>query len=542
MEAGGQQAFPKTVAILSAAGARARLRWLRSLAEGARANTERLDAESPVAGVRCGAHRLRGRRGRGDHGLGRTSAHRGTAGHRDARGGRARGWRGERLHRKSHCAEPRAHGAPLRRVDQQRERDRAMRHHELRAGVRAVRIHRNARRQYQGRRSRWRALRRRARRHDTQCGGLRQRRFAPDSFVERAELDRVAARSPRGRRRHDERELRRHRLRHHQSERHRRRDVRRAAARERSRCALRRNDVLDARRHAHRMGRHDARLRGDSGGPALDAEGRVIGVASRGNANCDAALYGSVASWRALIVDTAMDAATSGGYSPPDWAIAAPVDAGTSDDRRRPNPTSGRRHDIGEPCAEGRCGEGFGCYYPDGDELGICVPRCSTDDTCPLRHTCSARRGLCLPDVPDDGAGDPKSMGNADEDGGCSCRAAVRPDGRGALALSFLMLMAAVRRRRVSPRVAKTLGRRELVVSSAACESPELSRRWPCCSDRVWRSRATTRPAKAASRVTARTKTTVFSSATTTAATWAAIRSVAAERCAKTTARSSATT
>src|SRR6185503_10078830 len=37
---------------------------------------------------------------------------------------------------------------------------------------------------------------------------------------------------------------------------------------------------------------------GDSGGPALDDSGRVIGVASRGNADCDAALYGSVSSWK----------------------------------------------------------------------------------------------------------------------------------------------------------------------------------------------------------------------------------------------------
>ena len=90
----------------------------------------------------------------------------------------------------------------------------------------------------------WRAVQRRTRRHDSQRGSLRQRRLAPDSFVERAELYRVPARSPRGRRRHDERELRRHRLRHHRSERHRRRDVRPAAARERSQRALRRNRVL----------------------------------------------------------------------------------------------------------------------------------------------------------------------------------------------------------------------------------------------------------------------------------------------------------
>ena len=200
---------------------------------------------------------------------------------------------------------------------------------------------------------------------------------------------------------------------------------------------------------------------GDSGGPALDAQGRVIGVASRGNTNCDSALYSSVASWRALIVDTAIDAATSGGYPPPDWATATPADGGSPDggetdagttdagtsDAGVPEPDAGAA--IGEPCEEQRCGAGLGCYLPEGDDIGICVPSCSTDDTCPRRHTCSPRLGICVPDTPDDGAGDPKSVGNADEGGGCGCRAAVRPNGRGALALSFLLLIAAVRRRRI---------------------------------------------------------------------------------------------
>ena len=37
---------------------------------------------------------------------------------------------------------------------------------------------------------------------------------------------------------------------------------------------------------------------GDSGGPALDSKGRVMGVASRGAADCAGAVYGAVSSWR----------------------------------------------------------------------------------------------------------------------------------------------------------------------------------------------------------------------------------------------------
>ncbi|HEV8548863.1 MAG TPA: trypsin-like serine protease, partial [Polyangiaceae bacterium] len=40
---------------------------------------------------------------------------------------------------------------------------------------------------------------------------------------------------------------------------------------------------------------------GDSGGPALDAQGRVIGVASRADETCAVALYSTVSSWKDLI-------------------------------------------------------------------------------------------------------------------------------------------------------------------------------------------------------------------------------------------------
>ena len=59
---------------------------------------------------------------------------------------------------------------------------------------------------------------------------------------------------------------------------------------------------------------------GDSGGPALDDEGRVFGVASRGDLDCEIAVYGDVSSWAPFIVDTALDAAELGDYTAPAWA------------------------------------------------------------------------------------------------------------------------------------------------------------------------------------------------------------------------------
>ena len=203
---------------------------------------------------------------------------------------------------------------------------------------------------------------------------------------------------------------------------------------------------------------------GDSGGPALDAQGRVIGVASRGNAACDSALYGSVASWKSLIVDTAIDAATSGGYTPPGWVDTAP-DAGTPDanpsdagndagggpeDAGTPEPDSGAPEEdggtLGEPC-DVSCAGGLACFLPEGD-AGVCVPRCTADaPECPFRYSCSARLGVCIPGTPEEPDDEPKSA-NTGDDGGCGCRAAPRPDHRGVFALAFLMGASVLRRRR----------------------------------------------------------------------------------------------
>ncbi|MBL9021960.1 MAG: trypsin-like serine protease [Myxococcales bacterium] len=65
---------------------------------------------------------------------------------------------------------------------------------------------------------------------------------------------------------------------------------------------------------------------GDSGGPALDLQNRVVGVTSRGGANCSSPVYGSVHSWGQWIKDTAIHAAELGGYDAPKWATGWPTD------------------------------------------------------------------------------------------------------------------------------------------------------------------------------------------------------------------------
>jgi hypothetical protein len=62
---------------------------------------------------------------------------------------------------------------------------------------------------------------------------------------------------------------------------------------------------------------------GDSGGPALDAGGAVIGVLSRGVFGCEDPVYGAVAAWSDWLAAEAREAAAAGGYEAPAWTGGA---------------------------------------------------------------------------------------------------------------------------------------------------------------------------------------------------------------------------
>jgi hypothetical protein len=70
---------------------------------------------------------------------------------------------------------------------------------------------------------------------------------------------------------------------------------------------------------------------GDSGGPALDDDDRIIGVASRGTASCNSVVYSDVSVWSKLISDAALRAAQDGAYPVPSWIIDSP-DASTANE------------------------------------------------------------------------------------------------------------------------------------------------------------------------------------------------------------------
>ncbi len=174
---------------------------------------------------------------------------------------------------------------------------------------------------------------------------------------------------------------------------------------------------------------------GDSGGPALDANGRVMGVASRGADGCSAAIYGNVSSWKAFIISTAKDAAQMGGYDAPSWVSdsTAPATSGASGvDAGSLVPP------FGESCSA-PCADDYACYSDSGDPPGICVPRCSAvDTTCPIGYACAAQLQVCAPNG---------SAALPHESSGCDIGA--RGDAsNGALALALGLGFVTRRRRR----------------------------------------------------------------------------------------------
>lgn len=149
---------------------------------------------------------------------------------------------------------------------------------------------------------------------------------------------------------------------------------------------------------------------GDSGGPALDGDGRVFGVTSRGDDDCTFAVYSNVANWADFVRSTAIAAATSGGYSAPSWATesgaagdaGASASGGSSSGTASPPaaPVGPTVDPLGTACT-GDCPGTYQCYSATSTPPGVCVPPCSAAaSSCPDRYTCSESLGVCTPAQP----------------------------------------------------------------------------------------------------------------------------------------------
>jgi hypothetical protein len=142
---------------------------------------------------------------------------------------------------------------------------------------------------------------------------------------------------------------------------------------------------------------------GDSGSGAYDQKSFdannpiTMGVLSRGGesgSDCVDAVYTRTDSFKDLIIETAFDAATTGGYTPPAWTNPPPGSDGT------PQPGA-----LGASCAKGADCLSSSCKW-SGGATSVCTQTCTVrdDTTCPDGYTCQNDgngSGFCFVDTSD---------------------------------------------------------------------------------------------------------------------------------------------
>jgi hypothetical protein len=183
---------------------------------------------------------------------------------------------------------------------------------------------------------------------------------------------------------------------------------------------------------------------GDSGGPALDGDGKIIGVVSRGSNPCATPIYSQVAPWRDFITQTVLEAADNAGYRAPFWAYSGSSNV----------PADARQ--AGEPCTDSsECYPGTVCYYDGEPSAAVCTEVCASGAQCDAGKECRPGYdgvpggGLCLEPPPTVTGNAPGSGSAHGADQGCSLSPRPTPSGFERLAvLGFGLALVRRRRRR----------------------------------------------------------------------------------------------
>lgn len=185
---------------------------------------------------------------------------------------------------------------------------------------------------------------------------------------------------------------------------------------------------------------------GDSGGPALDDEGKVIGVVSRGSDPCETPIYGQVSAWATWITSTVLEAAASGGYRPPFWAYSGSSEL---------DPTLAQ---AGDACSDtSECTAGTVCYFESAPSGAVCTPVCANSRQCKSGQECRdgfdvEGGGLCfdvpVSTTPPDGSSTGASPGRPRGEDKCSVTPGRTGSGTSAWVFAALGLSAWMRGRR----------------------------------------------------------------------------------------------
>jgi hypothetical protein len=101
---------------------------------------------------------------------------------------------------------------------------------------------------------------------------------------------------------------------------------------------------------------------GDSGGPALDRDGEILGVVSRGEEDCGATIYSAVAPWREWILSVTTRAIELGDYPAPSWYTALETASPGSDTNDDDSSNGSDLGNVGNPGAD------VGNVVPGGDD------------------------------------------------------------------------------------------------------------------------------------------------------------------------------
>ncbi len=159
---------------------------------------------------------------------------------------------------------------------------------------------------------------------------------------------------------------------------------------------------------ATEFGGDDGVCLGDSGGPAVDRQGRVLGIASRSAEGCETPVYTSLPAFAAWLEPLLDEAAELGGYERP--ALEPPElpepPEESSSGAATTSSTEASAAKLGESCdAELVCAAPLACVTETTPDEARCRERCREDSDCPGGQACDPEALVCWA-PPDAGAAD----------------------------------------------------------------------------------------------------------------------------------------